>query len=69
VSPRKHFILFSTRDPPAIQRIPWPTHDHPKDEEERKGKNFVWYNTWILNDLELPWLVETDGESMHASLY
>jgi RAB6A-GEF complex partner protein 1 len=55
-------MLFSTRNPPAIQRIPWPTRDDSEEEETLQQKTLARYDTWILNDQELPWLVEPDGE-------
>lgn len=55
-------MLFSTRNPPAIQRIPWPTRDDSEEEETLQRKTLARYDTWILNDQELPWLVEPDGE-------
>ncbi|KAJ3898688.1 hypothetical protein F5879DRAFT_1005698, partial [Lentinula edodes] len=58
VSPRKQSIMFSTQNPPAIQRIPWPATseeamgERGSDEEEygtrrRKLDN---YDQWIIND-------------------
>ncbi|KAL0950714.1 hypothetical protein HGRIS_007490 [Hohenbuehelia grisea] len=58
VSPRKHFILFSTRSPPTIQRIPWPSEEHP--EGDLNKDSFAGQDMWILNDQEMPWLVDPD---------
>jgi len=55
-------MLFSTRNPPAVQRIPWPTRDDSDEEETLHQKTLARYDTWLLNDEELPWLVEPDGE-------
>jgi hypothetical protein len=55
-------MLFSTRSPPAVQRIPWPTRDDSDEEEALHQKTLARYDTWLLNDEELPWLVEPDGE-------
>ncbi|KAJ7630516.1 RIC1-domain-containing protein [Roridomyces roridus] len=48
VSPRKQYILFSTKNPPAIQRIPWPEVEE-EDEE-----------AWIFNDHDFDFFVEPD---------
>ncbi|OBZ79139.1 Guanine nucleotide exchange factor subunit ric1 [Grifola frondosa] len=62
VSPRKDYILFSTRSPPAVQRIPWPDVHLHDDANEDGGHKKSWggYDTWVLNDRELPWLVDAD---------
>ncbi|KAG6381430.1 RIC1-domain-containing protein [Boletus reticuloceps] len=60
VSPRKHHLAFSTSAPPAIQRIPWPSYDDADAENDRSRKSLFGYDTWILNDHELPWLVDSD---------
>lgn len=62
VSPRKSYILISTRKPRAIQRVPWPVRDESDDEEAVHTKVWSGYDTWALNDQEVPWLVEPDGE-------
>ncbi|CCM00312.1 uncharacterized protein FIBRA_02342 [Fibroporia radiculosa] len=50
VSPRDDYIQFSTRGPPAVQRVPWPGTQ--RDDM---------YATWVLNDEEFPWLEDSDG--------
>ncbi|KAL7285751.1 hypothetical protein ACG7TL_000860 [Trametes sanguinea] len=55
VSPRKDYILFSTSNPPAIQRVPWPN----TGEAGENGQGD--YDTWEVNEEELPWLVDPDG--------
>ena len=55
-------MLFSTRSPPAIQRIPWPTRDDSEEEDPPQLKTLSRYDNWVLDDQELPWLVEPDGE-------
>jgi RAB6A-GEF complex partner protein 1 len=60
VSPRKHYILFSTHDPPAVQRIPWPDIGD-ESEPTQKRSDWVGYDTWVLNDHELPWLIDANG--------
>lgn len=69
VSPRKHFLFFSTRNPPAVQRIPWPTlgDDATSDDEELERDMALGHETWLLNDHELPWLLDSNGVFM-ASL-
>ncbi|KAJ3858329.1 hypothetical protein EV359DRAFT_69097, partial [Lentinula novae-zelandiae] len=59
--------MFSTQNPPAIQRIPWPASEEVvgergSDEEEygtrrRKLDN---YDQWIINDGDFGWLVEPE---------
>ena len=62
VSPRANYILFSTRSPPAIQRIPWPQLSGDDERTTRPvSRDFKYYDTWVLNDEELPWLMEPDG--------
>ncbi|KAI0823049.1 RIC1-domain-containing protein [Trametes gibbosa] len=55
VSPRKDYILFSTCDPRAIQRVPWPNAGGGGGEHVREG-----YDTWVVNEEGLPWLVDPD---------
>ncbi|KIJ68689.1 hypothetical protein HYDPIDRAFT_179745 [Hydnomerulius pinastri MD-312] len=60
VSPRKYHILFSTSSPPAVQRIPWPSYDDSDSGNNHSRRSLVGYDTWVLNDHELPWLVDSD---------
>jgi hypothetical protein len=63
VSPRKHHILFSTKNPPAVQRIPWPEieeEDGPVDGEPKT--QFGTYETWIFNDHDFDFFVDPDGK-------
>ncbi|KAF8203148.1 RIC1-domain-containing protein [Pholiota molesta] len=57
VSPRKNYLVFSTRDPPTVQRMPWPLGD---DESAEVARPALSYDTWLLNDLDFSWLVESD---------
>lgn len=60
------------KDPPAIQRIPWPEHAQSEDDDSvitRKKQNWVGYDTWVLNDDELPWLVEPDSKPLPLLLH
>ena len=61
VSPRKDYILFSTCSPPAIQRVPWPN----ALGEGAEGASGGGYDTWEVNEEELPWLVDPDGTALH----
>jgi len=54
-------MLFSTSSPPAIQRIPWPAYDDSDSGECSVKRKFVGYSTWVINEQELPWLVDPDG--------
>ncbi|KAF4623557.1 hypothetical protein D9613_002057 [Agrocybe pediades] len=58
VSPRQHHMVFSTRDPPTIQRMPWPLDE----DEERSdvGQPPLGYDTWLLNDIDFSWLIDAD---------
>ncbi|KAI5123710.1 hypothetical protein M0805_000304 [Coniferiporia weirii] len=61
VSPRRRYIMFSTRNPPAVQRIPWPsTEDEFEDEDGEDRRTLSGHDTWILNDYEMPWLVNSN---------
>lgn len=62
VSPRKQYVLFSSRSPPSIQRIPWPVRTDSEDEDETQKKVWAGYDTWVLNEDEFSWLVEPDGK-------
>lgn len=60
VSPRKHHLLFSTKDPPTIQRMPWPIGD---EDSESVPPSSLSYDTWLVNDMDFSWLVDCDGNS------
>ncbi|KAF8807681.1 RIC1-domain-containing protein [Phlegmacium glaucopus] len=57
VSPRKHHLLFSTKDPPTIQRMPWPISD---ENDESVSPSSLTYDTWLVNDIDFSWLAECD---------
>jgi hypothetical protein len=67
VSPRKHFLLFSTLNPPSVQRVPWPEDDSDDEEEEPdeytrvSNRKLGRYDTWNLSDPDFDWLVENEG--------
>ncbi|KAJ3804988.1 RIC1-domain-containing protein [Lentinula aff. lateritia] len=67
VSPRKQSIMFSTQNPPAIQRIPWPAtaeevvEERGSDEEYgTRRRKLDSYDQWIINDDDFGWLVEPE---------
>ncbi|KAL1713253.1 RIC1-domain-containing protein [Schizophyllum commune] len=62
LSPRKNYILFSTSNPPAIQRIPWPEDDEvdSADEGAEDRRIQIGYETWVFNEEEFEWFVEHD---------
>lgn len=62
VSPRRDYILFSTKSPPSVQRIPWPMHDDSDEEDTVKRKSWSGYDSWTLDEREFPWLIEADGK-------
>ncbi|KAF8482108.1 RIC1-domain-containing protein [Russula ochroleuca] len=69
VSPRKHCILFSTRSPPSIQRIPWPMTDGPelhRGGDEDKGYE---YDSWVLTEQNFQWLIDTNVAVLNISLF
>ena len=68
VSPRKHYILFSTGSPPAVQRIPWPIYDETEAGEQTARRSLTGHDTWMLNDHDLPWLVDPDGRHLFYDL-
>lgn len=58
--------MFSTKNPPSIQRIPWPSADDDDDgagEDQASRQSLAGHDTWILNDHELPWLINPNGIS------
>ena len=55
VSPRRDHVFFSTKDPPTVQKMPWPAQEdavEPLDGD---------YEMWLLDDLDLSWLIESNG--------
>lgn len=58
VSLRKHCLLFSTKNPSTIQRMPWPMDEDAVRPEQAAP---VGYDTWIVNDEDFAWMVEPDG--------
>ncbi|KAI0308050.1 RIC1-domain-containing protein [Multifurca ochricompacta] len=60
VSPRQHYILFSTRTPPSIQRIPWPTTHEPGYHDSGDENSDHSYESWILNEHDFQWLVDAN---------
>ncbi|KAJ7770879.1 RIC1-domain-containing protein [Mycena maculata] len=61
VSPRKHYILFSTKNPPAVQRIPWPEIEEDDGTVDGEPKTqFGNYETWIFNDHDFDFFVDPD---------
>ena len=77
VSPRSTHILFTTAEPAAVQRIPWPAaplkegrdedHTEAMDSElsptntTKLPDNWLGHDTWFLEHDELPWLVNSNG--------
>ncbi|EPS99074.1 hypothetical protein FOMPIDRAFT_1125058 [Fomitopsis schrenkii] len=59
VLPRNAYILFSTKSPSTVQRIPWP------GAQLAEGL----YATWYLDDEEFPWLVDSDVVCVTKMLY
>ncbi|KAJ3801158.1 RIC1-domain-containing protein [Lentinula aff. detonsa] len=69
VSLRKQSIVFSTKSPPAIQRVPWPAAEgedegQPESDEEeygsRRRRKLEDYDQWIINESDFGWLVEPE---------
>ncbi|KAF7367259.1 RIC1 domain-containing protein [Mycena sanguinolenta] len=61
VSPRKQYILFSTKNPPAVQRIPWPEIEEEHEPVDGEPKTqFGTYETWIFNDHDFDFFVDPD---------
>lgn len=56
VSPRRNYLLFSTRNPRAVQRIPWPDADG-EDAPGLQGN----YDSWSVDEYNFPWFDCTDG--------
>lgn len=72
VSPRRRNIMFSTQNPPAVQRMPWPSVDDSDsdddDEGEPRRRTMTGHDTWILNDQDLPWLEDANGGILSCEL-
>ncbi|KAF8634465.1 hypothetical protein AX15_000906 [Amanita polypyramis BW_CC] len=60
VSPRKHYVVFSTKNPASVQRIPWPSDDSDQDDGASVYKRQIGNESWLINNEEFPWLVESD---------
>ncbi|CAE6525588.1 unnamed protein product [Rhizoctonia solani] len=58
ISPRESHIMFSTRDPPAVQTIPWP-HLEAADPQPDSEKTWLGHDTTLMGQ-DLPWLIRTD---------
>ncbi|KAJ7814122.1 RIC1-domain-containing protein [Mycena olivaceomarginata] len=59
------YILFSTKSPPAVQRIPWPEieedeQEHDTVDGEPRTQQFGTYETWIFNDHDFQFFVDAD---------
>lgn len=59
VSPRKTHLIFTTSNPPTIQRMPWPQDEEGPSAQQRACT----YDTWILNEDDFGWLKEPDGDA------
>lgn len=68
VSPRKHHIVFSTKNPASVQKIPWPSDDSgDHDDSASMYLRQIGNENWMLDDDEFPWLVEPDGKKSTRS--
>ncbi|KAF7320200.1 RIC1 domain-containing protein [Mycena kentingensis (nom. inval.)] len=68
VSPRKHFIMFSTKNPPAIQRIPWPEiEDDEEDDGQPAQRRFASYENWVFNEDDFDFFVDSDVTATQLS--
>ena len=64
-------------DPPTIQRMPWPTAPEDEDEATNTPRTPMPqdidptynYESWTLNEQDLPWLVDSDGLSFPLPFY
>ncbi|KAI0004091.1 RIC1-domain-containing protein [Russula compacta] len=59
ISPRKHCIHFSTRNPPSVQRIPWPLTDGAEPHDGDEDREYA-YNSWVLTEQSFQWLIDTN---------
>ena len=44
-----------------MQRIPWPVLSEEDGPQQPAQAMLKYYDTWVLNDQELPWLLDSDG--------
>jgi hypothetical protein len=49
--------MFTTYNPPTIQRMPWPQGQDDPHEQHKPHT----YDTWILNEDDFSWLKEPEG--------
>jgi hypothetical protein len=61
ISARRHYLLLSTKDPPKIQRVPWPEGPERDGDEPPEANVSNGPAAWMLSEEELPWLVEGEG--------
>lgn len=59
VSPRRFYLLFSTKNPSTIQRVPWPSDKENDSVESRRRP--LGYDTWLLNSEDFSWFIDPDG--------
>lgn len=62
VSPRRQHLLFTTRNPSTVQRMPWPLDED--DENELPGGaasgHPQHHDTWVLNEDDFHWFNDGD---------
>ncbi|KAG8760105.1 hypothetical protein FRC14_004091 [Serendipita sp. 396] len=59
LSPRASFLLFSTRNPAAVQRMPWPQDEGTVDQ------NWLGHETWSLESQNFPWIDSTEDTTLY----
>ncbi|KAG7099576.1 hypothetical protein E1B28_001406 [Marasmius oreades] len=62
LSPRQDYILFSTRTPPAVQCVPWPSEDDDggfDDEITRWRHKLNSHDNWVINERDFDWLIDS----------
>jgi RAB6A-GEF complex partner protein 1 len=62
VSPRKDCILFTTKSPPAVQKIPWPADEENAEDGYGLRERQMWdYEMWQFNEHDFDWFIEPEG--------
>ncbi|KAI0257303.1 RIC1-domain-containing protein [Lactifluus subvellereus] len=68
VSPRKYYILFSTRNPSSVQRIPWPMAHSSESHGGDEGRDDD-YESWSLCEQNFQWLIDANVSISNISSF
>jgi len=69
VSPRRQCIIYSTKRPASVERVPWP-ESATSQYDEQAPHHLRKHESWQLNERDYEWLLESEGAHMmfHSSI-